>query len=196
LISGAEPTVPRAADARRRETRTPPVCWCLSSTNREIDTERRKVVGTIRGIKEPQGIYNIARFKRLVVASGGDGNNVRIYDQEFQATGHCRFAGRRVQRTLRLSEQPSLCRIRTGSFGIIDPDKAVKVAEIPLDGHSESFQLERNEARTFVNVPTAGEIELLDREKRLVLTKWKLTAADDNFPMALDESNQRLFVGP
>jgi YVTN family beta-propeller protein len=41
---------------------------------KEIDAERRKVVGTIRGIKEPQGIYYSAMSKRLAVASGGDGN--------------------------------------------------------------------------------------------------------------------------
>jgi len=28
-----------------------------------------------------------------------------------------------------------------------------------------------------------------------VLTRWKLTAAAGNFPMALDEADQRLFVG-
>ncbi len=44
----------------------------------EIDTERRKVVGTLRGIKEPQDIYYIAKSKRLAVASGGDGKVTRI----------------------------------------------------------------------------------------------------------------------
>jgi hypothetical protein len=84
---------------------------------------------------------------------------------------------------------------RQGALAIIDPNKRAKIAEIPLDGHPESFQLERKGKRIFVNVPTAGAIEVLDREKRLVLTRWKLTAAAANFPMALDESNQRLFVG-
>lgn len=78
----------------------------------EIDTERRKVVGIIRGIKEPQGVYYIAKSKRLAVASGGDGN-VRIYDQDSKLVGTVDSAGRRGQRTLPLSEQPSLCRIRT-----------------------------------------------------------------------------------
>ncbi len=160
----------------------------------EIDTERRKVVGTIRGIKEPQGVYYIAKSKRLAVASGGDGK-VRIYDQDSKLVGT--VDSLEDADNVRYDSASNLLYVGygQGALAIIDPDKAVKVAEIQLDGHPESFQLERNGDRIFVNVPTAGEIELLDREKRLVLTKWKLTAAHDNFPMALDETNQRLFVG-
>jgi len=80
-------------------------------------------------------------------------------------------------------------------LAIIDPNKSIKIGEIPLDGHPESFQLEQKGKRVFVNVPSAGEIEVLDREKRLVLTRWKLTGAAANFRMALDESNQRLLLG-
>jgi hypothetical protein len=160
----------------------------------EIDTQRREVVGTIRGIKEPQGIYYIGRFNRLAVASGGDGN-VRIYDQDSKLVGT--VDSLEDADNVRFDSSSNLLYVGygQGALAIIDPDKAVKVAEIALDGHPESFQLERNGDRIFVNVPSAGEIEVLDREKRLVLTKWKLTAADDNFPMALDETNQRLFVG-
>jgi DNA-binding beta-propeller fold protein YncE len=160
----------------------------------EIDTERRKVVGIIRGIKEPQGVYYIAKSNRLAVASGGDGS-VRIYDQDSKLVGT--VDSLEDADNVRYDSANDLLYVGygQGALAIIDPDKAVKMAEIPLDGHPESFQLERNGERIFVNVPTAGEIELLDREKRLVLTKWKLTAADDNFPMALDETNQRLLVG-
>jgi DNA-binding beta-propeller fold protein YncE len=160
----------------------------------EIDTERRKVVGTIRGIKEPQGVYYIAKSKRLAVASGGDGN-VRIFDQDSRLVGT--VDSLEDADNVRYDSASNLLYIGYGQGGlaIIDPDKAVKVAEIPLDGHPESFQLERNGDRIFVNVPTAGEIEVADRRKRSVLTRWRLTAAAANFPMALDETNQRLFVG-
>src|SRR5215471_7744485 len=45
----------------------------------KIDTQRRIVVGNIRGIKEPQGLSYIPNSNSLAVASGGDGN-IRIYD--------------------------------------------------------------------------------------------------------------------
>jgi len=78
---------------------------------------------------------------------------------------------------------------------VIDPEKAAKVAEINLDAHPESFQLEKSGNRIFVNVPGANEIEVVDRKKRQVLAKWPVTDAKSNFPMALDEAHHRLFVG-
>jgi len=160
----------------------------------EIDTERRKVVANIRGVKEPQGLYYIAKSKRLVVASGGDGY-VRIYNQDLKLIGSVNSL--EDADNVRYDPASNLLYVGYGggALAVIDPDKVLKVAEIPLDGHPESFQLERVGARIFVNVPTASEIEVVDREKRLQVTKWKLTAAAANFPMALDESNQWLLVG-
>jgi len=66
--------------------------------------------------------------------------------------------------------------------------------EIALDDHPESFQLEAGGPRVFVNVPGKQEVEGVDRERRTVVARWKLPCAA-NFPMALDEEHQRLFVG-
>jgi hypothetical protein len=70
-----------------------------------------------------------------------------------------------------------------------------KVGDIKLEAHPESFQLERNGKRIFVNVPDAKHIAVVDREKGTVLAKWPLEKLEANFPLALDEANHRLFVG-
>jgi DNA-binding beta-propeller fold protein YncE len=70
----------------------------------------------------------------------------------------------------------------------------VSAGDIALPGHPESFQLEKNGPRVFVNVPTAGRISVVDRVKRAVVASWSVPAAA-NFPMALDETGRRLFVG-
>jgi hypothetical protein len=160
----------------------------------KIDTRQRTVVGDIRGIKEPQGLAYIPKSNRLAVASGGDGN-IRIYDQRLKLIGAVNSL--EDADNVRYDSAQDLLYVGygQGALAVIDPVKGVKIAEIPLDGHPESFQLERMGKRIFVNVPTASEIEVLDREKRAVLTRWKLRAAAGNFPMALDETNQHLFVG-
>src|SRR5712691_90952 len=91
----------------------------------EIDTERRKVIGTIRGIKEPQGIYYIAKSKRLAVASGGDGN-VRIYDQDSKPVGT--VDSLEDANNVRYDSASNLLYVGygQGALAIIDPDKAVK----------------------------------------------------------------------
>jgi DNA-binding beta-propeller fold protein YncE len=160
----------------------------------KIDTRQRIVVGNIRGIKEPQGLAYIPKSNSLAVASGGDGN-VRIYDQKLKLVSTVNSLEDADNMRYDPGQDLLYVGYGRGALAIIDPNNSAKIGEILLDGHPESFQLERKGKRIFVNVPAAREIEVLDREKRLVLTRWKLTAAAANFPMALDESNQRLFVG-
>jgi hypothetical protein len=71
-----------------------------------------------------------------------------------------------------------------------------------LSGHPESFQIEQEKGgasgqnqRIFVNVPQSNSIEVADSQKHTVSKTWIITNAQDNFPMTLDESNHRLFVG-
>jgi hypothetical protein len=82
-----------------------------------------------------------------------------------------------------------------GALAVIDPDKITKLADIKLPGHPESFQLETAGKRIFINVPSARQIVVVDRDERSVVAHWPRREAAANFPMALDEANHRLFVG-
>ncbi len=82
-----------------------------------------------------------------------------------------------------------------GAMGVIDTNGRKRLADIKLSAHPESFQLEHNGNRIFVNVPTARQIAVIDREQSAVVAKWPVDKAQANFPMALDEDNHRLFVG-
>jgi hypothetical protein len=63
-----------------------------------------------------------------------------------------------------------------------------------LQAHPESFQLARSDRRIFVNVPKAREIAVVDRFASKQTASWPVDNGS-NFPMALDESSGRLFVG-
>ncbi|MBV8775307.1 MAG: hypothetical protein JO166_23685 [Deltaproteobacteria bacterium] len=160
----------------------------------KIDSRQKRVVGKIGGIREPQGLGYIPEHKRLAVASGGDGS-LRIYDENLKLVGQVNSL--EDADNVRYDSGRHLLYVGygRGALAVIDPARSAKIAEISLDGHPESFQLEGRGNRIFVNVPNAGEIEVLDREKRIVLARWKLKAATANFPMALDEKNQIMFVG-
>ena len=81
--------------------------------------------------------------------------------------------------------------------GIIAMDsKTSKVMfEIPVDGHPESIQFLKAVNRMYVSVPAAGYIAVADSGRRRVSDKWQLPGFKDFFPLAMDEANQRLFVG-
>src|SRR2546429_270843 len=56
-----------------------------------------------------------------------------------------------------------------GALGIIDVATNRHISDILLKGHPESFQLEQNGPRIFVNVPAARHIAVVDRSKGSVV---------------------------
>ena len=69
------------------------------------------------------------------------------------------------------------------------------IRSIPLAKHPESFQLEQNGPRIFVNVPDAKQIAVVDRVAGKVVATWPVDDFHANFPMALAEAQHRLFIG-
>jgi len=78
-------------------------------------------------------------------------------------------------------------------LGEID-EEGNKAGEIKLDAHPESFQLEKDGARIYVNLPKSRKIAVVDRAKRAIVATWPVGMALANYPMALDEIDHRLFV--
>jgi chromate transporter len=157
-----------------------------------VDLRARARSDRITGQHEPQGIGYLPNGKRLLVANAGGGVDV--------------FEGwplRRVSRIDRLDDAdnvriaPTTGNVYVGfghALAVISADGQNLLGSIDLAGHPESFQLESPGSRVFVNVPTAREIVVVDREKRAVTGKWMVADASANFPMALDQANHRLFV--
>jgi hypothetical protein len=66
--------------------------------------------------------------------------------------------------------------------------------EYRIGGEPESFQLENAGPNIYVNIPDLKQIAVINRKTKEI-TRWPLTALRMNFPMALDETDHRLFVG-
>ncbi|MGA2498879.1 MAG: hypothetical protein ABSH20_14140, partial [Tepidisphaeraceae bacterium] len=83
----------------------------------------------------------------------------------------------------------------SGALAEVDAQTGKQLANVKLEAQPEAFQLESKGKRIFVNVPNAGHIAIVDREQHAVIAKWELRDAAANVPLALDETNHRLFVG-
>jgi hypothetical protein len=89
--------------------------------------------------------------------------------------------------------------------GMMDADKAgIAVIDMPgrkllarlkLPAKPQGFVVEVDGTRIYANTPGAKQVTVLDRTSRAVVAEWKLTEAQANYPIALDEKNRRLFVG-
>ncbi len=160
-----------------------------------IDFRYLKHIRRIGGLNEPQGVLYIPEFKKLLVTNGGDGS-CKIFDgRSFQLTDTLKFSS--DADNVRYDPRAKYIYVGYGSggLGVVDARDWKQIGDIPLSGHPESFQLEKSSPRTFINVPRSKNIAVVDRIKRTVIGTWAVEGAGENFPMALDESSHRLFVG-
>jgi hypothetical protein len=161
-----------------------------------VETFSDKEIYSI-SVPRPQGAVYVPEFDKLFVGSrdgklfifdgtsykligsidlGGDTDNVR-YDQ----------AAKRVY--VSHGDGPD------AGIAAVDPRTNQRLEEeYKLGAHPESFQLEASGQRIFVNLPDLKRIDVIDR-KAGSISKWPMTKYQDNFAMALDERDHRLFVG-
>lgn len=165
-----------------------------NNTMEVIDISAMRVTKSITGLHEPQGIRFLPDRNRVVVANGGDGSTV-FYDGGTLTVLHTTKTGGDAD-NVRYDSKARRVYVGygDGALAAMDGDGS-SVGDIKLAGHPESFQLESSGPRIFVNVPAAGHVAVVDRDKQSVTARWPVTAAASNYPMALDEANHRLFIG-
>jgi DNA-binding beta-propeller fold protein YncE len=152
-----------------------------------------KRVKTISQLKEPQGVRYVPEADRIYVANGNDGS-VRIFNGSSYAPLKTLDYGDDAD-NLRYDSARKRIYVGYGSGALWEFDsEGNKVADIKLDAHPESFQLEKNSPRIYANLPKSRKVAVVDREKHAITATWKTGVAFANYPMALDESDKRLFV--
>ncbi|MFN7994470.1 MAG: hypothetical protein U0Q18_12765 [Bryobacteraceae bacterium] len=159
-----------------------------------IDVRAGKRLRTIPGLAEPQGVYYDAGTNRIYVACAKDGA-VKVFDGTgFQLLATARFSSDADNVRYDTRGRRIIVGYGEGALGLMNED-GKKTGEIKLDAHPESFQLEKAGTRAFVNVPDSKEIEVVDLVKGSVISRWPVTSALKNFPMALDEAHHTLLIG-
>jgi YVTN family beta-propeller protein len=164
-----------------------------NNTVEVVDIKSGKVVRSISGLAEPQGVLYEPQKKRLWIANGADGT-VRIFDaQTFQPLRSIALGD--DADNIRRDADAQRVYVGYGSGGLAAFDvEANKVADTKLDAHPESFQLENSGSRMIVNLPNSKKVAVVDRGKSAILASWATDDATSNFPMALDEADSRLFI--
>ncbi len=159
-----------------------------------LDLQSGKISQTIPGLKEPQGVLYIPEMDKLFVATGGDGK-CYVYSGE----------PRRQVSAIDIGDDADNIRYDAGTkrvyigygkgaLAIIDAFSLKRLADIKLAGHPESFQIEQNGSRIYVNVPDERQLAVVDRNKQAVVDAWRLGNLHANYPMALIEAAHRLLI--
>lgn len=162
-----------------------------------VNTFEAKVVQSIKGLNEPQGVLYVPGLDKIFVANAGSGA-VKVYDGKTYALRKSIELGAESDTdNLRWDEDSKRVFVGVvGGVAMIDAAMETRVEKYlkGSGGHSESFQLEKKGSRIFVNVPEDGSVVNVIDRKTGELTKWGLNGVKANYPMALDEDDHRLFV--
>ncbi len=160
-----------------------------------IDLRRGKLIRSIKGLDGPQGVEYIP-WKGLIAVSNGRDGTLRFFKADtLKLVKTIHF--RRDADDLRLgpSEKRLYVAYGEGAIGIVGLADMRRIGDIPIGAHPESFQIDSASEKMYVNVPDRREIAVIDMRNRKIISKWPFTPARDNFPMALDEKTNRLFIG-
>lgn len=163
-----------------------------NNTLEVIDMQKGRTLHTIKGLKEPQGVVFIPRTHEIFVANGGDGS-CYFYDAEsFEKTGTIQLSS--DADNVRYDSVTNKIYVGYGNGGLAEIDAVShrQTAGVLLPVHPESFQIAGDSI--FVNLPDARMIAVLRQSQLRLLAKWPLDFSD-NFPMAFDAPDHRLFVG-
>ncbi len=158
-----------------------------------VDLAAGRMLRTIAGLSEPQGVAYVTFGDSVYVANGGDGSVQVRRGDDLALTGRIELGDDADNVRVDQAHRRVLVGYGKGALAVIDPATRKPADLIPLDGHPEGFQLDPSSAQVFVNVPQADAIEAVDliaRSRR----SWPTPGARSNFPMAIDAQAGRVLV--
>ncbi len=158
-----------------------------------IDLTAGKRLQSISGVSKPQGVLFYQGRNELAVASSGDGT-LKILDAT-TFTLKDKWADLPDTDNVRLDPFTAEIWVGYGDGALTRVLPLNHKATVNLAGHPESFQLDKQSWRLFANVPDAKQIAVIDSRTNSIVTTWPMEKFQANFPMALDNTNHRLFVG-
>src|SRR5215469_2125151 len=153
-----------------------------------IDLGTRTVAHRVSGLREPQGVGYADRADAIVIANAGDGSVRLINARDFSLLGRVELGD--DADNVRIDPRNGLAVIGYGRGGLalIDPGSRTRVADILLPAHPEGFQIDPSNGRTYVNMPDARQIAVVDLDTRKLVASWPNRNASANFPMAFNPS--------
>jgi len=129
----------------------------------------------------------------LFAANARDGS-VKLFDgNDYKATGQIELGSDADNIRVDTAAKRVVIGYGDGALASFDATTRSKVQNAPLKAHPESFQLEPDTDRIFVNLPDARAVAVVDGKSGKQLANWPMDKGG-NFAMAIDRERGRLLV--
>ena len=151
-----------------------------------------KDIHSIPGQDGPQGVLYVQEIDKLFVSN--EGGKVNVYEgDDYKFVKSIDFKDGADNLRYDPAEKLVYVSYKEG-IGLIDTKTLERLPTVyRFPEQPESYRLETNGPRIFVNLPKASSVVTIDRKTGQTLATWKVTDAHTNFSMILDEANHRLF---
>lgn len=158
-----------------------------------VDLAAGKVLRTITGLSEPQGVAYVPFTDSVFVANAGDGSVHVLHGDDLAPIGRIELGEDADNVRADAQRNRVLVGYGNGALAVIDPATRTKVSDIRLKGHPEGFQIDETGTKVFVNVPDARDVEVADLASA-ANRSLPMQGAGSNFPMAIDRDGHRVLV--
>ncbi|PWT76068.1 MAG: hypothetical protein C5B59_07295 [Bacteroidetes bacterium] len=160
-----------------------------------VGLDQGKVLHSIHGLDEPQGVAYVPQYQEILVANGGNGKCNFFNALNFQPAGTIDLGSDADDVRYDSVTQKLYVGYGSGGIAVIDAASHQVLGKALLPVHPESFQLLKSANKIFVNLPDANMIAVVDADKLKIIDKWKRDHLLDNYPMTLDQSAHHVIIG-
>jgi DNA-binding beta-propeller fold protein YncE len=168
-----------------------------------LDLATSKHIASIRLFARPHGLVFLPGSSTLIVADGGDGT-AKFVDVDGPKVSNSVKTALRADsvaydagaRTVFVANGGVVAKMDYSLLTAISANQARSLGELRIDSKIlEALAVEKSGTRLFLNLMDKNQVDVIDKTKRELLTSWPLSDAEQPSAMALDEAQQRLFVG-
>ncbi len=158
-----------------------------------VDLAKRSVIKRIAGLREPQGVGYDPSSDTLFVANARDGSLKFFQGESYEATGGLDLGSDADNIRIDPSTKHVIVGYGDGGLAVLDNATRKKIENIALKAHPESFQIDPDGGRIFVNLPDTHAVAVIDSASGKQVTSWPMDKGG-NFAMAIDRDHRRLLV--
>lgn len=166
-----------------------------------VDLRSGKWLRSLRGFKKPQGALYVEELNKLLVASGDDAmlrvfraDTLDLLDSIQLESGPNRVVYEPHAKLVYVGYGGKDAGKDYGEVGIIDARDDKHIGDIKVAAHPSELLLNKSGTTLFVFISIANRLEVVDTNKRQVVSAWKVTSEHPG-DAALDETTARLFIG-
>ena len=166
-----------------------------NNTLEVVDLTNGKVIHSIHGLDEPQGVGYIPQTNEIFVANGGSGDCYFYNASTFEKTATIHLSSDADDVRYDSASQKVYVGYGEGGIAVIDANTHKQIGDVKLPAHPEGFQIDKTSKVILVNVPDKNMIGIIDLVQLKLTNSWKRNSPSANFPMALDVQNNDAFIG-